>query len=241
MYDHHTEHWHDHTDRRHGETAGTDPGPRRLRHGDPFSRGRNPMTDSDDPTPSGRRGPRGGRGRPGDRRHFDERVRHGYGGSFFGRGARAARGDVRAAILALTAEEPMHGYQIIRELSERSGGVWSPSPGSVYPTLQLLEDEGLISGTEQDGKRVFAITDAGREALSARGKDRPAAWLEVGRGVDAGAIGLRDLMGPLMGAARQVAESGTPDQIDQAKALLSEARRGLYRILAEEPDEQPQP
>jgi len=79
----------------------------------------------------------------------------GFGGPFFGRGPKVGRGDVRAAILVLLAEEPMHGYQVIQELAERSGGVWRPSPGSIYPTLQLLEDEGLIRGTEEDGKRRF--------------------------------------------------------------------------------------
>jgi DNA-binding PadR family transcriptional regulator len=141
---------------------------------------------------------------------------------------------VRAAILALTAEEPMHGYQIIRELAERSGGRWSPSPGSVYPTLQMLEDEGLVVGEERDGKRVFAVTDAGRGVLSEREADRPAPWLEVGRGVDEALLGLRDLVGQVGAAVRQVAGSGTPDQVDRAKALLAETRRSLYRILAED-------
>ena len=84
---------------------------------------------------------------------------------FLGRGPRAGRGDVRAAILALLAEQPMHGYQIMRELGERSGGVWRPSPGSIYPTLQQLEDEELVRPETGDGgRRVFALTDAGREA-----------------------------------------------------------------------------
>ena len=98
---------------------------------------------------------------------------------FLGRGPRAGRGDVRAAILALLAEEPMHGYQIMRELGERSGGVWRPSPGSIYPTLQQLEDEELVRPETGDGgRRVFALTDAGREAPDGRrGRPRP-----LGRG-----------------------------------------------------------
>ncbi len=196
------------------------------------------MTQDDDRAPKGRRGSRGGRGGPAAHRHGDDRRHQGRGGgSFFGRGARASRGDVRAAILVLTAEQPMHGYQIIRELSERSGGVWSPSPGSVYPTLQLLEDEGLVASQEQDGKRVFAVTPEGLAAVEALGEGQRAPWLEVGRGVDAGVVGLRDLVMPLVKAARQVAEIGTPTQVAKARSLLDETRRALYRILAEDPEE----
>src|SRR6188472_4443264 len=86
---------------------------------------------------------------------------------FRGRGRGARRGDVRSAILALLAESPMHGYQIITELGERSGGEWRPSAGSVYPTLQQLEDEGLVRSEASDGRRVMALTDAGREAAEA--------------------------------------------------------------------------
>ena len=74
---------------------------------------------------------------------------------------RMGRGDVRAAVLALLAEQPMHGYQIIREIEERSGGSWKPSPGSVYPTLQLLADEGLISAEESNGRKIYSLTDGG--------------------------------------------------------------------------------
>ena len=124
---------------------------------------------------------------------------------FLGRGPRAGRGDVRAAILALLAEEPMHGYQIMRELGERSGGVWRPSPGSIYPTLQQLEDEELVRPETGDGgRRVFTLTDAGREAQSAAAGG-PAPWEEVGAEGDASALELRDLVGQVMGAARQVA------------------------------------
>lgn len=193
------------------------------------------MTNEEDRPARGRRGggrfPRGGSGGGQRRKGHD----HGHvGPSFFGHGARAGRGNVRAAILALTAEAPMHGYQIIRELSERSGGRWSPSPGSVYPTLQMLEDEGLVSGDQRDGKRVFSITDAGRAVLAEREADRPAPWLEVGRGVDESLLGLRDLVGQLGAAVRQVAGSGTPAQVERTKALLTETRRSLYRILADD-------
>ena len=92
------------------------------------------------------------------------RGRHGRGawhGSPWG-GRRARRGDVRTALLTMLAERPMHGYDLIRELENRSGGAWRPSPGSIYPTLQMLEEEGLIAGQDQDGKRVFTLTDTGR-------------------------------------------------------------------------------
>ncbi len=85
----------------------------------------------------------------------------GFGPAMFGRGPKRGRGDVRAAIIALLAEEPMHGYQIITEIAERSGGVWHPSPGSVYPTLQALEDQGLVTADQAAGRRVFSLTDEG--------------------------------------------------------------------------------
>ena len=160
---------------------------------------------------------------------------------FLGRGARAGRGDVRAAILALLAEEPMHGYQIMRELGERSGGVWRPSPGSIYPTLQQLEDEELVRPETGDGgRRVFTLTDAGREAQSAAAGG-PAPWEEVGAEGDASALELRDLVGQVMGAARQVLHAGESAQIAQAKAVLRETRRKLYRILAEDSPEAHEP
>jgi len=157
----------------------------------------------------------------------------GSSGSFFGHGPRASRGDVRAAILTLLAETPMHGYQIIGEISERSGGVWTPSPGSVYPTLQHLEDEDLVTSTTADGKKVFALTEAGRAANDARSSTR-APWEEVGEDVDATLIELRDNIGQVASAVRQIARGGTVAQISAAKKVLSETRRSLYRILAED-------
>src|SRR4029078_11762236 len=90
--------------------------------------------------------------------------------------------DVRAAILALLDERPMHGYEMIKQLEERTDGAWGPSAGSIYPTLQLLEDEGLIAGEEVDGKRRFTLTDAGREAVA--GREGPAPWDEVKTSAD---------------------------------------------------------
>jgi len=177
-----------------------------------------------------------GRGRPpfkrGHGRGFggDERM-----GSFFGRGGRAGRGDVRSAILTLLGEAPMHGYQIIGELAERTGGVWKLSPGSVYPTLQHMEDEGLLQHEQSEGRNVFSLTDAGRAALAARaGKSAP--WDEVGATLDAGLFELKDIVGQVAVAVRQIAKVGTPAQLATAKTLLAETRRALYRILAEDPE-----
>ena len=156
-------------------------------------------------------------------------------GSFFGRGPRAARGDIRAAILALLAEEPMHGYQIIKELATRSGGVWKPSPGSVYPTLQHLEEEGVVAGRDQEGKRVFELTEAGRREVATRAAGRPAPWDEVGADVDRELVDLRDLARQVAVAVRQVAHAGTATKVDAASRVLTDARRALYRILADEP------
>lgn len=190
-----------------------------------------------------RRGEGPGSGRRGGPRRDDWRAewhagrgghaRRGPGGSLLGRGQRAARGDIRAAVLALTAEQPMHGYQIIRELGERSGGVWTPSPGSIYPTLQLLSDEGLVTSEDQDGRRVYSITDAGRAVLAERDADRPAPWDEVAAEADSSVVDLRQVAVQVIVAARQVAQAGSSAEIAKAKSILTEARRALYRILAD--------
>jgi len=146
-----------------------------------------------------------------------------------GRGRRG-RGDVRAAILALLAERPMHGYEMIQELEARTGGVWRPSPGSVYPTLQLLEDEDLIAGEEGEGRRRFALTDAGRAEAERQGQ---APWETVTAGVAPAAWGLRDAVGQIAQATWSVAGAGTEAQQARALEILHEARRRLYAILAE--------
>jgi DNA-binding PadR family transcriptional regulator len=152
---------------------------------------------------------------------------------FFARG-RAGRGDIRAAILALLAEQPMHGYQIMQELSERSGGAWRISPGSVYPTLSQLEDEELVQAEQQGGKRVFSLTEAGK-AEAAEGPAAP--WQEVASDIPPAALELRDLMFQVGTAARQVVMAGNERQIGDAAAVLRETRRRLYQLLAE--DDQP--
>ena len=144
---------------------------------------------------------------------------------------RVSRGDVRAAVLALLAEEPMHGYQIIREIEERSGGSWKPSAGSVYPTLQLLADEGLIDAEEQNGRKTYALTEAGREA-TADADGKPAPW-EASASRSGSHTALPKAGAELAGVAAQVARSGSPEQIQAAVEVLADARRRLYSILAE--------
>jgi DNA-binding PadR family transcriptional regulator len=139
---------------------------------------------------------------------------------------------VRASILALLKDRPMHGYEMIQEIAERSGGAWKPSPGSVYPTLQLLEDEGLITSASDGGKKLFTLTDSGRTEAEA-GPDAP--WEEAGRGIDWDSLHeIRKAGGGLVDAFRQVWATGTPEQRDKALAVVNEARKKLYLILADE-------
>jgi len=148
-------------------------------------------------------------------------------------GMRMGRGDVRAAVLALLAEKPMHGYQIIHEIEERSGGAWKPSPGSVYPTLQLLADEGLISAEESNGRKTYSLTDEGRGTAHAAA-DQPAPW-EAPSARDSGRASALPKAGiDLAQAAAQVGRTGNPEQVKQAVAVLEEARRKLYSILAQD-------
>ncbi|MFG3257718.1 helix-turn-helix transcriptional regulator [Streptomyces sp. NPDC048172] len=166
-----------------------------------------------------------------------------FGGRGRGRGGpgprgRARRGDVRASILALLKDRPMHGYEMIQEIAERSGGAWKPSPGSVYPTLQLLEDEGLITSESEGGKKLFALTEAGRTEAEA-GAEAP--WEDAGRGADwEAAREMRNAAGGLAGAFHQVWTTGTPEQRDKALTVVNDAKKKLYLILAEaetEPEE----
>jgi DNA-binding PadR family transcriptional regulator len=154
------------------------------------------------------------------------------GGPPWGGGRRARRGDVRTALLSLLSDKPMHGYDLIRELEQRSGGAWRPSPGSIYPTLQLLEDEGLVASEERDGKRVYTINDAGRAELQERrqrGGEEPWQFGPLGEGLGQ----LRDAGFQLAAAAMQVARTGSEPQRTQAAEILTEARKKLYALLAE--------
>ncbi|MEU6663897.1 PadR family transcriptional regulator [Streptomyces sp. NPDC046821] len=157
---------------------------------------------------------------------------HGRGGGRGGPRGRARRGDVRASILALLKDRPMHGYEMIQEIAERSGGAWKPSPGSVYPTLQLLEDEGLIASESEGGKKLFALTESGRSAAD-EGPDAP--WEEAGRGVDWDTLNeIRQAGFGLMEAFGQVWKTGSKEQREKALTVINDARKKLYLILADE-------
>lgn len=147
-------------------------------------------------------------------------------------GRRARRGDIRWALLISLLDGPAHGYELISRLETRSGGIWRPSAGSVYPTLQLLEEEGLIKGHDDDGKRVFELTDQGRTAATEASE-------RVGEGIfAAGAFGrraelFRGMKATVM-AVRQVAMAGDDNQVAEATSVLAKAQQSLYRILAGE-------
>jgi DNA-binding PadR family transcriptional regulator len=187
----------------------------------------------------------------GRHHHHHGRGRHrggfgtGFGGPFgfggpggpFGRGGRARRGDVRAALLTLLAEEPRNGYQLMQEIERRSEGVWRPSPGSVYPALQQLEDEGLVRSDESEGRKLFHLTDAGREAAAAATAEG-APWDAASESVDADAWQLFNVARQVGMAIFQIAQVGTAEQLASAREILTNARRSLYGILAED-DEQP--
>jgi DNA-binding PadR family transcriptional regulator len=161
-----------------------------------------------------------GPGGPGGREHGRGRGRGGRGGN------------VRAAILTLLLDRPMHGYEMIQELDERTGGMWRPSPGSVYPTLQLLEDEGMITSEQTEGKRRYSLTTAGRERAEAIDG---VPWRQHTEGFDWDTMNkLRGSVAQLMTAFGQLMHSGTDEQKSRAADVLSEARRKLYSILADE-------
>jgi DNA-binding PadR family transcriptional regulator len=158
----------------------------------------------------------------------------GPGGGRFGRGRKARRGDIRTAALLLLAEEPRNGYQIMQEIQERSEGAWHPSPGSVYPALQQLEDEGLIRSSEGGGTgNVFELTDAGSDHLQQRDADAPAPWEQMSGDVGDQARELAGVMREVASAFVQVMRTGSDAQIGEARKLLTAARRDLYRILAD--------
>jgi DNA-binding PadR family transcriptional regulator len=143
------------------------------------------------------------------------------------------RGDIRTALLAVLDEAPGHGYELIQRIDEKSGGAWRPSPGSVYPTLQLLEDEGLVSAVDRDGKRVYEITDAGRTEAARRIEEAGGApWAQTADGPSPWA--LRESIGMLALAAKQIAVAGNPEQLEKAVAVLTDARKKLYQLLSED-------
>jgi DNA-binding PadR family transcriptional regulator len=198
--------------------------------------------DSTETEPGCRSGKHGGGGRHGrhaygPRGEFGGPFGHfGHRGGPRGRGRKARRGDIRTAALLLLAEEPRNGYQIMQEVQERSGDVWRPSPGSVYPALQQLEDEGLIRSQEIDGRKLFVITDAGQRFVDERGSERPAPWDEMGDEFSGSAHELGRLMREVAHAFTQVIRTGSEAQVAAAGAVLATTRRELYRILADGDD-----
>ncbi len=185
------------------DAFGHEPPEGRRGHG-PHGEGRGEVRG---PGRGGRRGPDGSRGR-------------------------ARRGDVRIATLLLLAEQPMHGYQIMEAMAERTGGTWRPSPGAVYPTIAQLEDEGLVRTEAEGGRKLVTLTETGQALV----EEQRAAWGDPFAEL-AGQNSGPDLRGPLHevhAAARQVAVSGNRTQGEQAAAVLAEARRSLYLILAGE-------
>ena len=188
----------------------------------------------------GGRGGRG-RGRHGGHRQYGFGPGPGLGGPFGGpggpfgrgRGRKARRGDIRTAALLLLAEEPRNGYQIMQEVEERSDGVWRPSPGSVYPALQQLEDEGLIRSDESDGRKLFRLTDAGEALLKERGEGKPAPWELMSDDISDQAVELGKLIREVGFAFAQVMRTGSEAQMGEARKVLTAARRDLYRILGD--------
>ena len=159
---------------------------------------------------------------------------HGPHGHGHGRGpwSRARRGNVRAAILSVLADEPMHGYQIMQRLEERSGGMWRPSPGSVYPTLQLLEDQGFIKGEEVEGRRVFSLTETGKAEAEASKELHGAPWDSPEHGDEGPRFKLRRGVFQIGAAAKQVGTTGSAEQVEKALEILADARKRIYELLA---------
>ncbi|MDO5495493.1 MAG: PadR family transcriptional regulator [bacterium] len=193
-----------------------------------------------------RRGEGRGRGEgfgPGEgRRRGEGYGRPGYGGHGPGHGGRgggprrARRGDVRIAVLLLLAEQPSNGYQMMQELSERSEGAWRVSSGAMYPALAQLQDEGLVEQFEQDGRQMLRLTDAGEAQVSAHG-DKPKPWDQAAHAQsERGGDALRTAMGQLMLAVKSVERAGDPQLAATAATTLDDAKRSLYRLLADGPE-----
>jgi DNA-binding PadR family transcriptional regulator len=209
-YHHHEHHEHGHESHEHG---------RRMRRGGGFGP---PFPGFG---PGGPGGPGFGHGGPG--------FGPGFGGPrHHGRGARGGRrGNVRAAILALLTERPMHGYEMIQELDQRTGGVWRPSPGSVYPTLQLLEDEGLIKSDEGAGRKAYTLTEAGQTEATAAAANAP--WADFSAETVASGHDTREAITGIAMALRQIGYERDQERWNRAVEVLNETKRKLYAILAD--------
>lgn len=162
------------------------------------------------------------------------------GGGGGPRGGRGPARPVRPAVLALLAEEPRHGYQLMQEIRRRTNDEWRPSPGSIYPILQQLEDEGLVRTAEEGGRRVAHLTEAGREHVAGREEEFAALWESAAGADEPGADRLAAVyqqLSELSAAALQVTHAGTDAQLAEMRKILRETRRRLYALLAEEDDE----
>ena len=169
---------------------------------------------------------RRGEGRGRGRRH-----EHG-GGRRHRHGDRARRGDVRAAVLLALEDAPMHGYQLIQEIDERSDGLWHPSPGAIYPALALLEDEGLVTITVEGGRKMASLTKTGRSYIDENRETLGDPFTVQGPNPALREIG--DLMRDLMIASKVLARSADENQLTKLRDLLAQTRRDFYRILADE-------
>jgi DNA-binding PadR family transcriptional regulator len=208
--------------------------------GPELARGGFPPHPPHPPQPPGAPGGPGFPGFPGGPGSFG-----GPGGWFGGAGpfqrvqevrGRGPSRPVRPAVLALLAEEPRHGYQLMQEIRRRTNDRWRPSPGSVYPILQQLEDEGLVHTAETGGRRVAELTDAGREHVAGREAEFAALWDDGTPEDEPGAdrfAALGHALGELSGAAAQVGYSGTEAQVAEVKKILADARRRVYAVLAD--------
>jgi DNA-binding PadR family transcriptional regulator len=162
------------------------------------------------------------------------RGQHGHGprghrGGGGWEGGRIPKGKVRGLLLAALLDGPAHGYELMRRLEAQAGGRWRPSPGSVYPLLQQLEDEDLVRGAETEGRRVFELTDQGRQQAD-QGR---LADLAEGASSASAHLDLRAEVHRLHAAARQLGTTGTPEQLTEALEIVRTARQALYRLLAE--------
>ena len=148
-------------------------------------------------------------------------------------GPKVRRGDVRAAVLDVLSAQPMNGYQVIQEIAERTGGAWKPSPGSVYPTVQQLEDEGLVEGVESERRRVLQLTPEGRQYVEEHPDEMAATWRVFERTDEEEPGDLKPAIGQVMGAVWQIVTTGTRQQRAEAAEILADTRRRLYGLLAE--------
>lgn len=183
-------------------------------------------------------------GRPGGHARHGRHGRHGPGGFPFGgfpfamggpgrRGPKARRGDVRTAVLLLLAEQPRNGYQLMQEIEERSDGAWRPSAGSIYPAIQQLEDEGLVRSEDDGGRTLLHLTDAGREVVDARDPERPAPWEAMAGDMDDDVRALWGTFREIAFALAQLTQTGSEAQRTEARRVLADTRRALYRMLAD--------